>query len=133
MIHDTLPNRPILQLLNWRACTAASSMEITFVECWDLLCDFVDVDGGAAAAVEDESRGSDPAPPQDEEGLEVDDDLGFLGHHLQFPKGNEEEVEKAEREYEVIDPRARGARAREEARERKRATRPRDGGRGYRR
>ncbi|KZV74512.1 cyclophilin-like protein [Peniophora sp. CONT] len=72
-------------------------------------------------------------PPGEDPGVEVDDDLGFLSHHLSFPKGNEEEVAKAEREYEVIDPRARGAKAKEEERLRKRAQRPRDGGRGSRR
>ena len=56
----------------------------------------------------------------EEEGIEVDNDYGFMSHALRFPKGNEEEVDKAEREYEVIDPRARGAQAREEERERKR-------------
>jgi peptidyl-prolyl cis-trans isomerase SDCCAG10 len=56
-----------------------------------------------------------------ETGIEVDSDRGFMGHLLQFPKGNEEEVQKAEREYEVIDPRARSAQARQEARERKAA------------
>ncbi|KAI0747839.1 cyclophilin-like protein [Daedaleopsis nitida] len=73
--------------------------------------------------------------PAEEEGMEVDNDVGFLGHLLHFPKGNEEEVMKAEREYEVIDPRQRGARAREEERERKRAMKAKDvtGGRGYRR
>ncbi|KAI8985596.1 cyclophilin-like domain-containing protein [Trametes punicea] len=75
-----------------------------------------------------------PAVPE-EEGMEVDNDTGFLGHLLHFPKGNEEEVAKAEREYEVIDPRQRGARAREEERERKRAMKGKDitGGRGFRR
>lgn len=74
-------------------------------------------------------------PAVEEEGMEVDDDVGFLGHLLHFPKGNEEEVAKAERDYEVIDPRQRGARAREEERERKRAMKAKDlaGGRGYRR
>ena len=52
-------------------------------------------------------------------GLEVDDDVGWLKHRLSFPKGNEEEVEKAEREYEVIDPRARATRAKEEERQKK--------------
>ncbi|KAI0358300.1 cyclophilin-like protein [Trametes cingulata] len=77
----------------------------------------------------------EPKPPGEEEGMEVDNDTGFLGHALHFPKGNEEEVAKAEREYEVIDPRARGARAREEERERKRAMKAKDitGGRGFRR
>lgn len=56
-----------------------------------------------------------------EEGMEVDDDTGFMAHALHFPKGNQEEVDKAERDYEVIDPRARGAKAREEERDRKKA------------
>jgi peptidyl-prolyl cis-trans isomerase SDCCAG10 len=67
----------------------------------------------------------------EEEAVEVDSDLGFMGHLLQFPKGNEEEVQKAEREYEVIDPRARGAQARQEERERRdrKAAKHRKGGR----
>lgn len=66
-------------------------------------------------------------------GMEVDDDTGFLSHKLSFHKGNEEEVSKAERDYEVIDPRQRGARAREEEREKRRRMKPKDGGRGSRR
>jgi len=62
-----------------------------------------------------------PQPIEGDAGMEVDDDQGFMGHSLQFPKGNEEEVRKAERDYEVIDPRARGAQARQEQRERKAA------------
>lgn len=46
------------------------------------------------------------------------------------PKGNDEEVEKAERDYEVIDPRVRGARAREEEMARKQAKSERRGGGG---
>ncbi|KAF9480335.1 cyclophilin-like protein [Pholiota conissans] len=57
----------------------------------------------------------------EEEGMEVDDDTGFMAHALHFPKGNQEETDKAERDYEVIDPRARGAKAREEERDRKKA------------
>jgi peptidyl-prolyl cis-trans isomerase SDCCAG10 len=84
----------------------------------------------------------DDAPPVDEEAkvneeespIEVDDDFGFLGHSLHFPKGNEEEEQKAEREYEVIDPRARDAKAKDEERERKRQklgkSGPRHGGGG---
>ncbi|KAF8842324.1 cyclophilin-like protein [Paxillus ammoniavirescens] len=60
-------------------------------------------------------------------GMEVDDDRGFMSHALHFPKDDGEESRKAERDYEVIDPRQRGARAREEERERKRATRGRSG------
>ncbi|KAI0031442.1 cyclophilin-like protein [Vararia minispora EC-137] len=80
-----------------------------------------------------EGKEGEATGPGEDPGIEVDDDKGFLSHHLNFPKGNEEEVEKAEREYEVIDPRARGARAREEERERKRANKARDGGRRYHR
>ncbi|KAH9066535.1 cyclophilin-like protein [Lactarius vividus] len=58
-----------------------------------------------------------------ETGIELDNDRGFMGHSLNFPKGNEEEVQKAEREYEVIDPRVRSAQARQEERERKHASR----------
>ncbi|KAH9893263.1 cyclophilin-like protein [Cubamyces lactineus] len=81
------------------------------------------------------AEGAGTSGAQQEEGLEVDNDTGFLGHALHFPKGNEEEVLKAEREYEVIDPRQRGARAKEEERERKRAMKAKDitGGRGFRR
>ncbi|KAI0369795.1 cyclophilin-like protein [Pilatotrama ljubarskyi] len=81
------------------------------------------------------AQSGEQKPPGEEEGMEVDNDTGFLGHALHFPKGNEEEVAKAEREYEVIDPRARGARAKEEERERKRAMKAKDitGGRGFRR
>lgn len=70
---------------------------------------------------------------EEDPGMEVDDDTGFLGHALHFSKDNTEEVLKAERDYEVIDPRERGAKAKEEAREKRRAVKPRDGGRGSRR
>lgn len=71
--------------------------------------------------------------PKDEEGLEIDDDQGFMSHALHFPKDNAEETVKAERDYEVIDPRQRGARAKEEERERKRAEKKKAGGGKYRR
>ena len=64
-------------------------------------------------------------------GLEVDSDRGFLTHLLTFPKDNSEEVDKAQREYEVIDPRQRGARAKQEERDRRNAAKGR-GGRGRR-
>ena len=74
-----------------------------------------------------------PANTEEAEGIEVDDDTGFLSHILQFPKDDGEESRKAERDYEVIDPRQRSAQAKEEERQRKKNTRPRDGGRGSRR
>lgn len=75
-----------------------------------------------------------PAVGGDEDpGMEIDDDTGFLGHALHVPHDNSEEVMKAERDYEVIDPRQRSAKAKEEAREKRRAVKPRDGGRGSRR
>ena len=91
------------------------------------------MDAGAGAGAEEGEMAGVGAGVGEEEGMEVDDDVGFLGHKLFFPKGNEEEVAKAERDYEVIDPRARGARAREEERERKRAMKGKDSRRGYRR
>lgn len=68
------------------------------------------------------------------EGLEVDDDVEWLKHRLQFPKDNGQETARAEHDYEVIDPRARGARAKEEERARRKDAKDnrRDGGRGYR-
>lgn len=85
-----------------------------------------DIEGG-------ESKGSDGLEGAgEEEGMEVDNDTDFLNHALSFPKDNTEETNKAERDYEVIDPRQRGARAREEERERKQRENNRKGGR-YRR
>lgn len=86
--------------------------------------------GGTEEADEERKQdvfGNDP-------GMEVDDDRGFMSHALNFPKDDGEESRKAERDYEVIDPRARGARAKEEERERKRAAKAKSGGGGrYRR
>ncbi|TFY73119.1 hypothetical protein EWM64_g10893, partial [Hericium alpestre] len=81
---------------------------------------------------ETEAR-EEQAQTGEEPGMEVDDDRGFMSHLLQVPKGNDEEAQKAERDYEVIDPRQRGAKAREEERARKQAIKRRDGGRGSRR
>ncbi|KAL6306230.1 cyclophilin-like domain-containing protein [Sparassis latifolia] len=95
-----------------------------------------DVEPEAAADVEADAPVGEPAEeaaPAAEGGMEVDDDTAFLSHALHFPKDNSEEVAKAERDYEVIDPRQRGARAREEEKERKRAMKAKDGRRGYRR
>ena len=75
----------------------------------------------ASGGVGEGGEEGEAKPAGEEGGMEVDDDVGFLGHLLHFPKGNEEEVLKAERDYEVIDPRQRGARAKEEEREREKA------------
>lgn len=87
--------------------------------------------GDGVEADEDHAKEANGADTE-EAAMEIDVDTGFLSHKLYFPKDNEE-VEKAEREYEVIDPRQRSARAREEEKERKKRMRPKDGGRGYRR
>jgi peptidyl-prolyl cis-trans isomerase SDCCAG10 len=42
-----------------------------------------------------------------------------MSHALHFPKDDGEESIKAARDYEVIDPRQRGAKAKEEEEERK--------------
>ena len=76
----------------------------------------------------DKGEGGGAGAGADVAGMEVDDDRGFMGHALHFPKDNGEETQKAERDYEVIDPRARGARAKEEERERKNAALKAKGG-----
>lgn len=86
-------------------------------------------DRGADEMDVDKGPGGEVPVVRDE--MEVDTDQGFLGHLLTFPKDNSEEVNKAEREYEVIDPRQRGARAKQEERDKRNATRGR-GGRGRR-
>jgi peptidyl-prolyl cis-trans isomerase SDCCAG10 len=80
--------------------------------------------------VDDDGVGA--IPGGEDPGIEVDDDRGFIGHALHFPKDDGEETRKAERDYEVIDPRQRGARAREEERERKRTAMKGKNGRGRR-
>jgi peptidyl-prolyl cis-trans isomerase SDCCAG10 len=84
----------------------------------DILAALNSFRGKLQASMDVES--SEAKEAEDGEGLEVDDDTAFLSHRLTFPKDNEEESTKAERDYEVIDPRQRGARAKEEERERKR-------------
>ena len=81
-------------------------------------------DAAAAAAAEGDNGGDG----EDGEEMEVDNDTGFMTHALHFPKDNGEETMKAERDYEVIDPRQRGAKAKEEERERKRAALKAKGG-----
>lgn len=75
----------------------------------------------AMSVHDDMSGGQEYKDGAVEEGMEVDNDFSFLTHELHFPKDNHEETEKAEREYEVIDPRQRGAKARQEERERKKS------------
>ena len=69
----------------------------------------------------DAAGGDNEGDGEDGEEMEVDNDIGFMTHALHFPKDNGEETMKAERDYEVIDPRERGAKAKEEERERKKA------------
>jgi len=76
----------------------------------------------------DEEGGVSAAAGEEDPGMEVDDDFGFMNHALHFPKDDGEETQKAERDYEVIDPRQRGAKAREEEKERRRAQKAVRGG-----
>ncbi|EKM82202.1 hypothetical protein AGABI1DRAFT_112286, partial [Agaricus bisporus var. burnettii JB137-S8] len=82
---------------------------------------------------EEDKEATTAVEGMEEEGIEVDHDIGFLNHALHFPKDNDEEVAKAERDYEVIDPRQRSARAKEEERERKKMSNKGKGGGRYRR
>ncbi|KAI5981185.1 hypothetical protein EDD15DRAFT_2144215, partial [Pisolithus albus] len=54
-----------------------------------------------------QGEGKVPVVNGEDSGMEVDDDRGFMNHVLQFPKDDGEETRKAERDYEVIDPRQR--------------------------
>ncbi|CAG7847229.1 Peptidyl-prolyl isomerase CWC27 Short=PPIase CWC27; AltName: Full=Rotamase CWC27 [Serendipita indica DSM 11827] len=74
----------------------------------------------------------DVATGDNGEGMEVDDDVGWLSHRLKFSEDNTEETARAEHDYEVIDPRARGAKAKEEEMARKRSRKDATGGHGYR-
>ncbi|KAJ4470204.1 cyclophilin-like protein [Lentinula aciculospora] len=89
-------------------------------------------DGSAVAVDEHSPPVKPPLTVEEDPGMEIDNDRGFLSHSLHFPKDDGEESRKAERDYEVIDPRQRGARAKEEERARKAKVRYRDGGRGSR-
>lgn len=80
----------------------------------------------------DEEKAEVPAG-EEGPGMEVDDDQGFMSHALHFPKDDGEESRKAERDFEVIDPRERGAKAKEEERARKRAMKTKGGGVRHRR
>ncbi|KAF8527320.1 cyclophilin-like domain-containing protein [Gautieria morchelliformis] len=79
------------------------------------------------SAAPDEADDTEGNP--EEEGIEVDDDKTWLTHELCFPKDDRTETERAERDYEVIDPRNRSARAKEEEAERKRNQRRNRAGR----
>lgn len=82
---------------------------------------------------EDGSEDRKPGDTGEDSGMEVDNDRGFMSHALHFPKDDGEESRKAERDYEVIDPRQRGAKAKEEERERKRLMKAKGGSSRYRR
>lgn len=77
--------------------------------------------------VDEEPSGDGGRPVGEDPGVEIDDDRGFMSHALRFPKDDGEESRKAERDYEVIDPRQRGARAKAEERERKDAIKAKRG------
>lgn len=89
---------------------------------------------GEGMEVDQPQEAAGSAGGRGEEGLEVDDDVEWLSHQLQFPKDSGQESARAEHDYEVIDPRARGARAKEEEKARKKDARDnwRGRGRGYR-
>ena len=88
----------------------------------DTKVDTVEGADGAEKAVDGEGEG----------GMEVDDDVDWLRHRLHFASDGGAESARAEYDYEVIDPRARGAKAKEEEMERKQARKDVVGGRGYR-
>lgn len=58
---------------------------------------------------------ADRQDDEDEEPMDVDTDIDFLSQRVYFPKShdNTDETARAEHDYEVIDPRVRGAAAKE--------------------
>jgi peptidyl-prolyl cis-trans isomerase SDCCAG10 len=82
---------------------------------------------------EDETHENKKSIAEDgeDEGMEVDDDVDWLHHRLHFADDSAAEVSRAEHDYEVIDPRMRGAKAKEEEMERRREKTRKDGGRGF--
>ena len=75
--------------------------------------------------------GDKMAEDGEDEGMEVDDDVDWLHHRLHFADDGAAETSRAEHDYEVIDPRMRSAKAKEEEMERRREKTRKDGGRGF--
>ncbi|KAH7335245.1 cyclophilin-like protein [Rhizoctonia solani] len=71
------------------------------------------------AGMEDGTEDKEKKEEGEEQLQEVDNDSSWIGHKLKFAKDDGSETRRAEHEYEVIDPRARGSQARMEERERK--------------
>lgn len=67
----------------------------------------------------------------EKEGMDIDDDVDWINHRLRFADDDNTETMRAEHDYEVIDPRARSAKAKEQEKERKKERSRKDGGRGY--
>lgn len=82
------------------------------------------VDGESGKMVENDGNAEG-------EGMEVDDDVDWLHHRLHFADDGAAEASRAEHDYEVIDPRMRSAKAKEEEMERRREKTRKDGGRGF--
>ncbi|GHJ87261.1 hypothetical protein NliqN6_3663 [Naganishia liquefaciens] len=81
-------------------------------------------DNEEETAQKEEERG-DGLPGSAEEGIEVDDDVGWMSHALKAVNdGNADQTRRAETDYTVIDPRAKARAIKEEKR--------RDEGRGGR-
>ncbi|CAE6482241.1 unnamed protein product [Rhizoctonia solani] len=82
---------------------------------WNFIVeDGEDEDVGMEDGTESKDKGEGGEQPQ-----EVDNDSSWIGHKLKFAKDDGSETRRAEHDYEVIDPRARGNQAKMEERERK--------------
>ena len=75
--------------------------------------------GDSLDCVLDGEEGAEKRVEQEDPGMEIDDDRGFLSHALCFPDDSQK-PRRAERDYEVIGSRQRGVRAKDKGRERKR-------------
>ncbi|KAF9529642.1 cyclophilin-like protein [Crepidotus variabilis] len=90
--------------------------------------DHEEEESGSKAGLGDDETGEGEDVAAEDPGMEVDDDVGFMSHELRFSHDNTEETDKAQRDYEVIDPRQRSAKAKEEEKERKKAAMKAKGG-----
>ncbi|KAG8830448.1 Peptidyl-prolyl isomerase cwc27 [Serendipita sp. 399] len=91
----------------------------------------VQIDDNSNALPDGEERGAKDDGDDEDGVMDVDDDVGWLSHRLHFAKDDLQETARAEHDYEVIDPRMRGAKAKEEEMERKRSKKDGAHGHGY--
>ncbi|GFZ51612.1 peptidylprolyl isomerase [Saitozyma sp. JCM 24511] len=82
----------------------------------DLLKEMSRFSSKVAQTEEDDTELPDEAGEGTEEGMEIDDDVGWMRHRLTFVVDEKELTRRAEEEYSVIDPRAKARQLADEQR-----------------